>query len=115
MTLLPLPLLAFILILGLAMGFVLDEFWSWLSAGVAEWHSIRPGRRIPATVGRMQGSSPCRQHSAKFAVTLTTENGLGPTNTIVLEPEVIEALLRYREWAKQRASEIAANQPQEKL
>lgn len=64
MTLLPLPLLAFILILGLAMGFVLDEFWSWLNAGVAEWHSIRPGRRIPATVGRMQGSSPCRQHSA---------------------------------------------------
>lgn len=50
-----------------------------------------------------------------FAVTLTTENGLGPTNTIILEPEVVEALLRYREWAKQRASEIAATQPQKTL
>ena len=30
-------------------------------------------------------------------VTLTTENGFGPSNTIVLEPEVIEALFRYIE------------------
>jgi len=30
-----------------------------------------------------------------YAVVLTTENGLGPSNTIVLEPEVIAALDRY--------------------
>lgn len=30
-----------------------------------------------------------------FAVTLTTENGYGPSNTIVLEPEVVAALNRY--------------------
>jgi hypothetical protein len=28
-------------------------------------------------------------------VTLTTENGYGPSNTIHLEPEVLEALKRY--------------------
>lgn len=28
-------------------------------------------------------------------IVLTTENGNGPTNTIVLEPEVFEALVRY--------------------
>lgn len=30
-----------------------------------------------------------------YALTLTTENGLGPTNTIVLEPEVVRALVEY--------------------
>lgn len=30
-------------------------------------------------------------------VVLTTENGLGPSNTIALEPEVLSALFRYVE------------------
>lgn len=35
-----------------------------------------------------------------FAVVLTTENGHGPSNTIILEPEVIVALNRYYERIK---------------
>jgi hypothetical protein len=30
-----------------------------------------------------------------FAITLTTENGHGATNTIVLEPEVLRALVSF--------------------
>lgn len=30
-----------------------------------------------------------------FGLVLTTENGFGPSNTIVLEPEVYEALTQY--------------------
>ena len=30
-----------------------------------------------------------------YGVTLTTENGLGASNIIVMEPEVIQAFLRY--------------------
>ena len=30
-----------------------------------------------------------------YGVKLTTENGFGPSNTIVLEPEVLNALNRY--------------------
>lgn len=30
-----------------------------------------------------------------YALTLTTENGLGPSNTIVLEPKVYESLVKY--------------------
>jgi hypothetical protein len=37
-------------------------------------------------------------------IVLTTENGLGPTNTIVLEAEVYTALERYVEKLKERAS-----------
>lgn len=33
-------------------------------------------------------------------LTLTTENGYGPTNTIVLEPQVWVALLQYVEKLK---------------
>ena len=32
-----------------------------------------------------------------FMIVLTTENGLGPSNTIYLEPEVMLALIRYAE------------------
>ena len=32
-----------------------------------------------------------------FGIVLTTENGLGPSNTIVLEPEVIVNFLDYVE------------------
>lgn len=32
-----------------------------------------------------------------YAVVLTTENGISVTNTIVLEPEVYEALVAYRQ------------------
>lgn len=34
-------------------------------------------------------------HHDGFAVTLTTENGVGASNTIVLEPEVFAALVRF--------------------
>lgn len=37
--------------------------------------------------------------AVKGDVTLTTENGYGPTNTIYLEPEVIDALNKLRENA----------------
>ncbi len=30
-----------------------------------------------------------------FGIVLTTENGYGPSNTITLEPEVLEALTNY--------------------
>ena len=30
-----------------------------------------------------------------YRVTLTTENGFGPSNTIVLEPEVLDALAAF--------------------
>jgi len=30
-----------------------------------------------------------------YAFVLTTDNGLGPSNTIVLEPQLIDALNRY--------------------
>lgn len=33
-----------------------------------------------------------------YGVILTTENGDGPSNTIVCEPEVLAALDRYRAW-----------------
>jgi len=33
-------------------------------------------------------------------IILTTENGFGPSNTIVLEPEVLEALKRFAERMK---------------
>jgi hypothetical protein len=35
-----------------------------------------------------------------FAIILTTENGAEPSNTIVLEPEVLQALNRYAERIK---------------
>jgi hypothetical protein len=37
-------------------------------------------------------------------IILTTENGFGPSNTIVLEPEVLAALVRYSELANSIAS-----------
>ena len=43
-----------------------------------------------------------------LSIVLTTENGYGPSNTIVLEPEVLMALDRYRERLKQH---FAASQP----
>jgi hypothetical protein len=40
-----------------------------------------------------------------YGVVLTTENGYGPSNTIVLEPEVIEALSRYVELFSARGTD----------
>jgi hypothetical protein len=34
-------------------------------------------------------------------ITLTTENGYGPSNTIHLEPSVFDALNRYQGWLKE--------------
>lgn len=36
-----------------------------------------------------------------YAITLTTDNGYGATNTIYLEPAVLEALDRYRKRVAQ--------------
>ena len=41
------------------------------------------------------GDSVYAELDAAGGIVLTTENGLGPSNTIVLEPEVINALGRY--------------------
>jgi hypothetical protein len=40
-------------------------------------------------------------------VKLTTENGMGPSNTIYLEPEVMRALIRYAESRKNPAPKCA--------
>ena len=42
-----------------------------------------------------------------FALTLTTENGIVATNTIVLEPEVFDSLSRYVERLRKRGEENA--------
>ena len=40
-----------------------------------------------------------------YRLVLTTENGYGASNTIVLEPEVVERMLLYIElWAQQERS-----------
>lgn len=36
-------------------------------------------------------------------IVLTTENGMGPSNTIVLEPEVLRALNEFVERIKQQS------------
>lgn len=36
-----------------------------------------------------------------YGIILTTENGYGPSNTIILEPSVMEALIRYYERMKE--------------
>src|SRR5262245_46316090 len=40
-----------------------------------------------------------------FAITLTTENGYGPTNTIHMEPEVVEAFRLYVRHLRKRTQE----------
>lgn len=47
-----------------------------------------------------------------FAIVLTTENGIGATNTIVLEPEVYGSLVRYVEQLKERIKNAATGVPQ---
>jgi hypothetical protein len=44
-----------------------------------------------------------------YGITLTTENGFGPSNEIYLEPEVLEALNRYA--ALVRAESAAKREP----
>lgn len=39
-----------------------------------------------------------------YHVVLTTENGYGPTNTIALEPAVLDALELYVEYLKSEAA-----------
>lgn len=41
------------------------------------------------------GDSVYVEHNDAWGVTLTTENGVGPNNTIYLEADVIEALVAY--------------------
>lgn len=40
------------------------------------------------------GDSVYASHDG-YSLTLTTENGYGPSNTIILEPEVVEAMHRF--------------------
>ena len=35
-----------------------------------------------------------------FGITLTTENGFGPSNTIYMEPQVLSALNEYIDYLK---------------
>lgn len=35
-----------------------------------------------------------------YHIVLTTENGYGPSNKIMLEPAVMQALFDYQEWLK---------------
>lgn len=46
--------------------------------------------------------------SVDTGVVLTTENGMGPSNTIFLEPEVLDALFRWVEGIKKRKETNAA-------
>lgn len=48
------------------------------------------------------GDSVYVEHDG-YMLTLTTENGFGPSNTIHLEPAVYEALVRYVERLKEKA------------
>jgi hypothetical protein len=43
-----------------------------------------------------------------FNIVLTTENGIETTNTICLEPEVLRALNRFNERAREKAKLMAA-------
>jgi hypothetical protein len=36
-----------------------------------------------------------------YAIMLTTDNGYGPTNTIILEPDVLGALNKYANFVNQ--------------
>lgn len=45
-----------------------------------------------------------------YAITLTTENGYGPSNTIVLEPSVLLALIDYKNWLSSKANEAKARE-----
>lgn len=39
------------------------------------------------------------------ALVLTTENGFGPSNTIILESEIYDALIAYVEHIRQQANQ----------
>lgn len=43
-----------------------------------------------------------------YHIVLTTENGFGPSNTICLEPPVLDALTLYREAVTQADREAGA-------
>ena len=44
-----------------------------------------------------------------YMICLTTENGMGPSNTIYLEPEVMRELIRYAESLKARQPGVEAD------
>lgn len=48
-----------------------------------------------------------------FAVTLTTENGLGPDNTIIIEPDVLHALNDYVTRMKELYAKLAEKKQNE--
>ena len=47
------------------------------------------------------GDSVYAEYDENGQIILTTENGLGVTNKIYLEPEVLQALVRYNEYIKE--------------
>ena len=48
-----------------------------------------------------------------YAIVLTTENGLpsDPSNTVVLEPQVMECLELYKTWLEARLKEQSSAKP----
>ena len=47
------------------------------------------------------GDSVYAEYDENGQIILTTENGLDVTNKIYLEPEVLQALVRYNEYIKE--------------
>jgi Mn-dependent DtxR family transcriptional regulator len=45
-----------------------------------------------------------------YGLVLTTENGYGPTNTIIMEPEVVHNLQEYVAALKEEASDARASE-----
>lgn len=44
------------------------------------------------------GDSVYAEYNENGQIILSTENGFGITNTIYLEPEILQALIKYNNW-----------------
>ena len=51
------------------------------------------------------GDSVYAEYDKYGQIVLTTENGLGATNTIYLEPEVVVAFIKYNNWLNSKLFE----------
>lgn len=69
---------------------------------------------IPATEKEYLGDGVYVAPDGFGGLLLTTEDGIRATNTIVLEPEVYNALLRYVQIANLRASPPPLSMEKEK-
>ena len=54
------------------------------------------------------GDNVYAEIDADGVITLTTENGLGPSNVIVLEPEVYRALVSYVDRSRSSRKRVTA-------